>query len=168
VNARGCGAGEDALNSGFSLSLFEGTCAALPTNGLMLSLSPFVVHTVNRQSYGTLFQSSLTNTLQQTSETVSARLLALPTPQGACGEWTLNLEVAGLNTAALGLAGGNPFAIVVTDDLLEPSMADGSACFDITNAIVGTQPSPPPHSVIVESGVKFGCRTPITISQASH
>ena len=138
---------EDALNFGFSLSLFEGTCAALPANGLMLSLSPFVVHTVNHQQYGTLFQSSLTNTLQQTSETVSARLVALPTPNGACGAWTLNLEVAGLNTAALGLAGGNPFAIVVTDDPLEPSLADGSACFDVTNAIVGTQTPQPPHSV---------------------
>ena len=138
---------EDALNFGFSLSLFEGTCANLPANGLMLSLAPFVVHTVNRQQYGTLFQSSFTNELQQTSETVSARLIALPTPQGACGEWTLNLEVAGLNTAALGLAGGNPFAIVVTDDPFEASMADGSACFDVTNAIVGTQTPPPPHGV---------------------
>ena len=135
---------EDALNFGFSLSLFEGTCAALPANGLMLSLSPFVVHTVNHQQYGTLFQSS---GLQQTSETVSARLVALPTPAGACGEWTLNLEVAGLNTGALALAGGNPFAIVVTDDPLAPFLADGSACFDVTNAIVGTQTPPPPHGV---------------------
>jgi hypothetical protein len=135
---------EDALNSGFSLSLFEGTCASLPASGLMLSLSPFVVHTVNRQQYGTLFQST---GLQQPGETVSARLVALPTPNGACGEWTLNLEVAGLNTAALGLAGSNPFAIVVTDDPFEPSMADGSACFDVTNAVVGSQTPPPPHGV---------------------
>ena len=135
---------EDALLSGFSLSLFEGTCAALPANGLMLSLNPFVVHTVNHQSYGTLFQSS---GLQQSGETVSARLLALPTPNGACGEWTLNLEVAGLNTAALGLGGGNPFALVLTDSPFGPVFADGSACFDITNAIVGNQTPPPPHVV---------------------
>ena len=135
---------EDALNFGFSLSLFEGTCASLPANGLMLSLAPFVVHTVNHQSYGTLFQSNPTDTLQQPSETVSARLVALPTPNGACGAWTLNLEVAGLNTAALGLGGGNPFAIVVTDDPMAPFLADGSACFDVTNAIVGSQPPPPP------------------------
>ena len=113
----------------------------------MLSLSPFVVHTVNHQQYGTLFQSALTNELQQPSETVSARLLALPTPAGACGEWTLNLEVAGLNTAALGLGGGNPFAIVVTDSPFGQPFADGSACFDITNAIVGSQTPPPPHVV---------------------
>jgi hypothetical protein len=138
---------EDALLSGFSLSLFEGTCAALPANGLMLSLNPFVVHTVNHQSYGTLFQSNVTDTLQQPSETVSARLLALPTPAGACGAWTLNLEVAGLNTTALGLGGGNPFAIVLTDSPLGQPFDDGAACFDITNAIVGTQTPPPPHVV---------------------
>jgi len=143
----GPGGDEDALNSGFSLSLFEGTCASLPANGLMLSLNPFVVHTVNHQSYGTLFETNLTDMLQQPGETVSARLLALPTPNGACGEWTLNLEVAGLNTAALGLGGGNPFALVLTDSPLGPVFADGSACFDVTNAIVGNQTPPPPHVV---------------------
>jgi len=130
---------EDALNSGFLLSIFEGTCASLPANGLELSLFPFVVHTVNHESYGTLFQTSLTAMLQQSSETVSARLLALPTPAGVCGEWTLNLEVAGLDTGAIGLGGGNPFAIVITD-----SGFDSSACFDVTNAVVGNQPPPPP------------------------
>ncbi|HWX31347.1 MAG TPA: choice-of-anchor Q domain-containing protein [Steroidobacteraceae bacterium] len=129
---------EDALNHGFGLALVEGTCANLPHSGLMLKLSPFVVHTVNHQQYGTLFQSSPTTVLQQSTEKVSARLLALPTPAGACGEWTLNLEVSGLNTPALGLGGGNPFALLITDFL------DAEGCFDITNAIVGTQTPPPP------------------------
>lgn len=130
----GCDSDEDALNSGFSLSIFESTCASLPLNGLSLDLTPFAVHTVNHQSYGTLFQNF-------GPETVSARLLALHTPTGSCGEWTLNLEVAGLNTPAIGLAGGNPFALVLTD-----SDGDASVCFDVTNAIVGNQLPPPPHS----------------------
>ena len=142
-DSSGCGLGEDALNSGFNLSLFESTCAALPLNGLKLSLSPFVVHTVNHQSYGTLFQMSPPDTLQQSTETVSARLVALHTPAApACGSWTLNLEVAGLNTGALGLGGGNPFALVLTD-----SDGDRAGCFDVTNAIVGNQLPTPPHGV---------------------
>jgi hypothetical protein len=129
---------EDALNFGVGVALVEGTCANLPASGLFLNLFPFVVHTVNRQQYGTLFQSSSTTVLQQSSEQVSARLVALPTPANACGEWTLNLEVSGLNTGALGLGGGNPFALLISD------FTDAESCFDVTNAIVGTQTPPPP------------------------
>ena len=137
-----CEAGQDALNDGFDLSLYEGTCAALPTNGLALTLNPFVVHTVNHQSYGTLFQSF-------PPETVSARMVALPTPMDACGEWTLNLEVAGLDTPAIGLGGGNPFALVLSDLNLH-----AWACFDVNNAIVGNQIPTPAHSV--RRGVRRG------------
>jgi hypothetical protein len=132
---------EDALNFGVGVALVEGTCANLPASGLFLNLFPFVVHTVNHQQYGTLFQSSLTNVLQQSSEQVSARLVALPTPVDACGKWTLNLEVSGLNTGALGLGGGNPFALLISD------FTDAEGCFEVTNAIVGSQPPPPPHGV---------------------
>ena len=137
-----CEAGQDALNDGFDLSLYEGTCAALPINGLALTLNPFIVHTVNHQSYGTLFQSF-------PPETVSARMVALPTPMDACGEWTLNLEVAGLDTPALGLGGGNPFALVLSDLNLH-----AWACFDINNAIVGNQIPTPGHGV--RRGVRRG------------
>ncbi|MGB0061624.1 MAG: choice-of-anchor Q domain-containing protein, partial [Candidatus Binatus sp.] len=92
------GGDEDALNSGVGVALFEGSCANLPPSGLVLYLDPFQVHTVNHEQYGTLFQSF-------GPETVSARMVALPTPAGACGAWTLNLEVAGLDTPALGLGG---------------------------------------------------------------
>jgi len=126
---------EDALNFGVGVALLQGTCATLPvTGGLFLELSPFVVHTVNHQQYGTFF-------LANGPETVSARMVALPTPAGACGEWTLNLEVSGLNTGSLGLGGGNPFALLISD------FVDAASCFDITNAVVGTQTPPPPHRV---------------------
>ena len=129
-----CDLDEDALNHGFGIALVGGTCASIPNNGLFLGLSPFVVHTVNHESYGTFFDVN-------GPEQISARLLALPTPTGTCGEWTLNLEVSGLNTPALGLGGGNPFAILIVDG------NDAEECFDVTNAIVGNQiPTPPPHS----------------------
>jgi hypothetical protein len=94
-----CDFDEDALNRGFLIGLVQGTCASLPNSPLFQELKPFVVHTVNHQSYWTPF-------FDNGPETVSARLLALPMPMGACGAWTLNLEVAGLNTPALGLGGG--------------------------------------------------------------
>jgi hypothetical protein len=150
------GGDEDALNSGVGVALFGGTCAALPTSGLILYLDPFSVHKVNKQQYGSLFQV-LGN------ETVSARMVALPAPSGACGAWTLNLEVAGLDTKspALGLGATGPFALVVTDldgDQLRVGVAaqaltladilgDAAGCFDITNAVVGNQIPTPGHGV---------------------
>ena len=127
---------QDALNDGFDLTLYEGECGGDLTGGLSLSLTPFSVNRVNHQSYGTLFQS-------MPPETVSARLLTLPAFEPpACGEWTLNLEVGGLNTNALNLGGTNPFAIVL-------STVDGtySECFNVINGIVGGQITPPSKTV---------------------
>ena len=125
--------GEDALNDGLMVKLFEGTCASMTGGPLSLNLSPFVVHTINHQSYGTFFDPIM-------SETVSARMAALAVPANTCGEWSLNLEVSGLDTIASGLTGGNPFALVLAD---ESNVVSG--CFDIDNAIVGNQlPTPRP------------------------
>jgi hypothetical protein len=127
---------QDALHDGFDLILYEGVCGGNLTGGLSLSLTPFAVNTVNHQSYGTLFQS-------MPPETVSVRMLALPTFEPpACGEWTLNLEVAGLNTNSLNLGGSNPFALVL-------STVDGtySECFDVTNAVVGGKITAPSKTV---------------------
>ena len=132
----GVGGDEDALNNGVGIGLFQGTCATLPFNGLFLDLVPFQVHTVNHQQYGTLFESN-------GPVTVSARLVALTPPAGLCGKWTLNLEVSGLNTnsSSVNLPGTNPFALLISD------LNDAEQCFDVTNAIVGTQIPKPSHSV---------------------
>jgi predicted outer membrane repeat protein len=128
-----CDAGNNALN-GFEVFIEEGSCNALPDNFLFAQLS-FVVHTVNHESYGTDF-----GPLEQ-GGTESARIVQLPTPAGSCGEWTLSLELSGLDLADLNLSGMGPFALVITDD-------DGNqGCFDITNAIVGSQIDPPSRSV---------------------
>jgi hypothetical protein len=132
-----CESDQDALNSGIDLALYAGDCAGALSNGLQLTLSPFTVHTVNHQSYGALYQSFAP------AETVSARMVALPTPASpACGEWTLNLEVSGLDTASVGLGGGNPFALVLTT-----VDGDFAGCFNITNAIVGNQITAPIRTV---------------------
>ena len=126
-----CDAGDNAFN-GFTVLLRSGRCEALDDASLELMLEPWVVHTVNHQSYGTIFQSI-------PRETVSARMVALPTPASpACGEWTVNIEVAGIDSYGLG---NGPFALVLSNP-------DGdTGCFDITNAIVGNQIPTPSHSV---------------------
>ena len=127
-----CETDQDALNQGFKLSLYQGTCSDNLTGGLNLSLSPFAVHTINHVSYGTLFRSI-------PPETVSARMVALPSlPAPSCGQWNLNLEVTGVDTSSLGLGGSNPFALVLTT--LD---GDFGECFNITNAIVGNHITPP-------------------------
>ena len=126
-----CDSGDNAFN-GFTVLLRSGRCLALDDASLELMLEPWVVHTVNHQSYGTIFQS-------MPPETVSARMVALPTPASpACGEWTVNIEVAGLDSSGLG---NGPFALVLSNP-------DGdTGCFDITNAIVGNQIPTPGHGV---------------------
>jgi hypothetical protein len=95
-------------------------------------LDSWAVQTVNHQTYGTL--SSI-----EPPETLSARMVALPTPVApACGEWTINLEFAGVDLTPFG---DGPFALIVTNP-------DGdTGCFDVTNAIVGNQIDPPTRTV---------------------
>ena len=130
-----CDSADDVLDNGLTVELFAGTCGATTGSGLTTDLDPFVVHTINTQKYGTFFAST-------PPETVSARMVAMPVPAGTCGEWTLNLEVAGLDTPALGLGGSNPFALELMD-----SDMHSFGCFNITNAIVGTQIDPPTKTV---------------------
>jgi len=66
-------------------------------------------------------------------------MVELPTPAApACGEWSLNLEIAGIDSTPLG---DGPFSLILGN-------TDGDTeCFDINNAIVGSQTPPPPHGV---------------------
>ena len=126
-----CDAADNAFN-GFFLVLESGTCAVHDHTSLLFFLNPWVVHTVNHQSYGTLFNTD-------PPLTVSARMVELPTPAApACGEWSLNLEIAGIDSTPLG---DGPFSLILSN-------TDGDTeCFDINNAIVGSQTPPPPHGV---------------------
>ncbi len=66
-------------------------------------------------------------------------MVELLTPAApACGEWTINIEVAGVDSASMG---NGPFALVLSNP-------DGdTGCFDITNAIVGNQIPTPTRKV---------------------
>ena len=126
-----CDAGDDAFN-GITVVLRSGSCGAFDDAELVLGLAPWVVHTVNHESYGTFFGSV-------PPATVSARMVELLTPAApACGEWTINIEVAGVDSASMG---NGPFALVLSNP-------DGdTGCFDITNAIVGNQIPTPTRKV---------------------
>jgi hypothetical protein len=127
-----CDAADDAFN-GFTVFLRPGSCGAFVDDvELELLLNPWVVHTVNHQSYGTHFGSNPPATL-------SARMVQLPTPAApACGEWTVNIELAGVDTSGLG---DGPFALILSNP-------DGdTGCLDIENAIVGNQINPPTRTV---------------------
>ena len=137
-SAPNCNTGDDNALAGVEVGIFDGTCATVSLNsGLLVSLQ-FVPHVVNHQTYGTEF-FFVPGPL---GGKVSARIVQLPTPAGACGEWTLNLELSGLNLAADTLTNtSSPFALIVVD-------GDGNeGCFDVNNAIVGTQTPPPPHRI---------------------
>jgi predicted outer membrane repeat protein len=127
-----CDAADDAFN-GFTVFLRPGSCGAFVDDvELELLLNPWVVHTVNHQSYGTHFGSNPPATL-------SARMVQLPTPAApACGEWTVNIELAGVDTSGLG---NGPFALILSNP-------DGNTgCLDVPNAIVGNQIDPPTRTV---------------------
>jgi predicted outer membrane repeat protein len=119
-----CQSDQDALNAGLGLEVFPGTCETINLSDDVLSAGlNFVAHTVNHQSYGT--------SVQQTPP-VSARIVTLEQKSGGlCGEWTLNLEAAGLNTTSLG-SGPVALLLIAGDDSFQ-------GCFDITNAIIGSQ-----------------------------
>jgi hypothetical protein len=132
-----CNTGDDDALAGIVVGIVDGTCATASLSGLFVDLQ-FVRHVVNHQTYGTEF-FFVPGPL---GGNVSARIVQLPTPAGACGEWTLNLELSGLNLAADTLTNtSSPFALIIVD-------GDGNeGCFDVNNAIVGSQTPPPPHRV---------------------
>jgi hypothetical protein len=135
LDTAACDTGDDAFTF-LDVGIIEGTCADLPDSGLFAEMR-FVTHVVNHETYGTDYST----TSGPAGGILSARMVALPTPAGSCGEFELNLELSGLNLNAFGLEGTNPFALYIQDD-------DGnSGCFDIDNAIVGGKIDPPSRSV---------------------
>jgi hypothetical protein len=127
-----CDFDDDALHAGVDVELFPGSCANLNTaTGLDILMSPFAVHTIGSQTYGTFFLST-------PPKTVSAKIVTQATPPGACGRWSLNVAVTGINSSNLG---NGPFAMLIGDN------ADNEGCFDITDALVGNQITKPAHGV---------------------
>jgi hypothetical protein len=126
-----CDAGDDAFN-GIDVTIEPGSCGASGPDFIKFTLDSWVLNSVNHQTYGTFY-------FAEPPETLSVRMVELPTPAApACGEWTINLEFAGIDLTPFG---DGPFALILSNP-------DGDqGCFDITNAIVGNQIDPPSRSV---------------------
>jgi hypothetical protein len=126
-----CDAADDAFN-GFTVDIYKGSCAYLSDDALEIGLGAFTVQTVNHENYGTIF-------LVEPPVALTVRMVELPTPAApACGEWTMNLELTGIDLTVLD---DGPFALILSN-------SDGdTGCFDITNAIVGNQIVPPSRTV---------------------
>jgi hypothetical protein len=106
-----CDSGNDAIATGIDVALSPLSCedicddqADSVTAGLIdffpfeYFVTPFVAHTVRHENYGTFFGLNPSN---EGPGTVSGRIVALPTPAGACGSWTLNLEATGLDLSSI-------------------------------------------------------------------
>ena len=152
----GCDYGEDdAIASGVEVALLGKSCEAYfyacyhydycpPTSSFPFDyvIDPFVAHTVNHQTYGTFFGQ---NPVEEGPGTVSARIVSLPKPYGACGTWNLSLEATGLDLYSIKT---NPVSLWLND-----ASDSGPFCFDIDNAVIGnpivTTPVP-----VVRRGVR--------------
>jgi predicted outer membrane repeat protein len=125
-----CDEGTNAIN-GLYYALYPGTCADLPDSYLYADMVPFVLHGIGTETYGTFYGTNA-------PLTVSARVVRLGTPAGSCGEWSLNIEFMGFDSAFLG---SGPFAMILEDT------DDNVGCFNIPNAVVGTATPPPGRTV---------------------
>jgi hypothetical protein len=146
---------EDAIASGVEVALRGKSCEAYrydcyhydycpPTSSFPFDyvIDPFVAHTVNHQSYATFFGQ---NPVDEGPGTVSARIVSIAKPYGACGSWNLNLEATGLDLYSIQ---SNPVSLWLND-----AAGTGPFCFDIYNAVIGnpivTTPVP-----VVRKGVR--------------
>ena len=150
----GCDYGEeDAIASGVEVALLGKSCKSyfyecyrydycppLESFPFDYVIDPFVAHTVNNQSYGTFFGLY---PVEEGPGTVSARIVSVPKPDGACGSWTLNLEATGLDLYRIQ---SNPVSLWLND-----AADTGPFCFDIYNAVIGNPIAPP--TPVVRKGI---------------
>lgn len=114
---------DDAIADGIVVLPISGTCSVGAVILLPLFFDP---HTIGHQSFGTFYDAD------PGFFTESARITALPTPSGTCGQWTLNLEGSGAGFTEI-FSVESPVALLIFD-------ADGDeGCVDVPakNVIIG-------------------------------
>ena len=139
-NEAGCdGEADDLLESGVTIGVYGGTCAAFstlcstigcPLLPFDFNVNPYVEHDIGSFSYGTFFKLN-------SGGAVSSKIVALATPPGTCGRWSINLQATGLNLSSIT---SNSVALFLDD-----SDGDGG-CFTV-NAQVGNGIVKPHHGV---------------------
>jgi hypothetical protein len=128
------GGDDDLLGSGVFFAVSSQPCGV---GGVVLfSFITYVEHTIGGvASYGTHFFSNGTSTL-------ASKIARLATPIGACGRWTINIQVTGVDLSAFT---SSQIALLLNDSEGDASGAD-SVCFNV-NANIGNGITKPHHGV---------------------
>ena len=135
---------DDLLETGVHVGVYVGTCAnffslcfgiaGCPTLTFSYFVNPYVEHDIGSTSYGTFFGLNGPGT-------VASKIIALATPPGACGRWTINLQATGLDLSSIT---SSPIALLLNDsDNIFPICND--VAVKIGNGIV--KPAQGAHSV---------------------
>jgi len=135
ADAGSCDGGlDDLLEGGVIIGLQEPSCATL--NFAFTEGFQYVEHEIGSASYGTFYAAD--------GATLSSKIVALPTPPGACGRWMINFRETGLDLHAFT---SNSVGLLVGDDDDDAgSHLSNTACFDV-NVMNGTGIVKPHHGV---------------------
>jgi hypothetical protein len=106
---------DDLIESGVHVGVYAGSCsnyfslcfgiAGCPTLPFSYFVNPYVEHDIGSTSYGTFFGLNGPGT-------VASKIVALATPPGACGRWTINLQATGLDLSSIT---SSPMALLLND-----------------------------------------------------
>ena len=138
----GDGASDDFLESGFFVAVSRFSCATFlscitPPCPDFEAEVDYVEHDIGSSSYGTSFEPNA-------GGNVSSKIVALATPPGTCGRWSINLQATGQNLA---LITSPPVALFLSDEDEDGGpFLGGGVCLDV-NANIGNGITKPHHGV---------------------
>jgi hypothetical protein len=128
----GCeGGDDDFIASGFSVTIFKGSCGTQVGLAFSYTIPGYVAHHIGSATYGTYFAL-------KPPGTVASKIVALATPANTCGTWNINFQSTGQDLEYLDT---NQISLVLND-----SDDSGPFCFDV-NAIIGNGIVKPHHGV---------------------
>lgn len=128
----GCDGGlDDFIATGFSVSIFEGSCSQITGFAFSYTIPGYVAHHIGSQTYGTYFAL-------KPPGTVASKIVALATPANTCGTWQINFQATGQDLEYLTT---NQIVLILND-----SDNSGPFCFDV-NAQIGNGITKPNHGV---------------------
>jgi len=128
----GCeGGADDFIASGFSVTIFKGSCGFVTGFVFSYTIPEYVAHHIGSATYGTYFAL-------KPPGTVSSKIVAVVTPANTCGTWNINFQATGQDLEYLDT---NQIALLLND-----SDDSGPFCFDVT-AQIGNGIVKPHHGV---------------------
>ncbi len=135
---------DDLLETGVHVSVSSFTCAqyfficgivTCPTFDFDAQVN-YTEHDIGSASYGTSFGPNAAGF-------VSSKIVALATPPGTCGTWSINLQATGQNLSGIT---GPPVSLWLNDSDDDGNGVAGAECFTV-NANVGAGITKPHHGV---------------------